>query len=566
MPKKNIYYFVTKKFIAFFLMVSILFGGLFYEFLSCIASIVLCIHLFLLFRKNKRLIFRLNLCSIAILGVSASYLLSVCWAVDSGMAFIGFVKYLPLPLFLLALMQEDRPVLDYLEMLPPAMAFMTVASAALLLFPALRRLIAPAGRLAGFIQYSNTFALFLLIALVVLCLKGKFGLWDFLLTPVFLLGILLSGSRTTFILTAISIVVLLFFVKEKKLRLYLIAIAMSAVMVAVIYVVISGDFYTIGRFLVISAGSSSLVGRLLYYRDALSIVFCRPFGTGHLGFYYLQQSIQTGLYAVRYVHNDFLQLLVDIGWVPTVLFVGAAFQAFFRKGADAKKRFLLFLISSHCFMEFNFQFIAVFMIFILLLDFRRGREYVIKYSNPIIVASLGMAAILSFYMAIPLSAYILGNIPLSGAMYPWNTDLNVSLLAAETDIEAVNARADRIIAQNQYVTVAYSAKANYYYFNGDFENMIRYKDKAIENAPLVTEEYEDYIFKLLVGEGLYRQAGDEYSAEYCRSKLNELLERFYHMKDRLSYFGEKIFDQPRFELSEETKGYLENPESVFWDN
>lgn len=562
MPKRKLLS-SKKEFLPYFLVASVLFGSLFYEFLSCIASIVLCLHLFFIARKKRRLVFKANLSSIAIISIAAFYLFSIYWAVDPGMAFLGFMKYLPLPLFLLVLMQEDKPALDALHMLPATMVFMTLVSGMLMLFPGLRRLIAPAGRLAGFIQYSNTYALLLLIALVLVCMKEKVSLKDYFYLPVFLLGILLSGSRTTFFLTAVLIVVMLFLMKEKKLKLYLLAIAATAIVAAMVYVVLSGNLYTVGRFLMISTGSSSLVGRLLYYRDALSIVRHRPFGTGYLGFYYLQQSIQTGFYNVRYVHNDFLQLLVDIGWMPTLLFVGAACQSFFQKGTDAKKRFLLFGMAAHCFMEFDFQFLAVFMIFVLLLDFRRGKEYTIRFTNPMFSVSFGMTGALSLYMAVPLFAYITGNLPLAEAMYPWNTDVNVSLLITETDMEAMNTRADRILSQNAYVTVAYSAKANYYYANGDFENMIRYKDKAIENAPLVAEEYEDYIFKLLVGEGLYHQAGDEYSAEYCRKNLDEVLEKFYGREERLSYFGKRIFDQPRLELSEETAGYLERPESVF---
>ena len=75
-----------KDFLPCFLVVVVLLGGLFYEFLSCIASIVLCLRLFFLARKNRRLIFKLNLCGIAIISISVSYLFSIIWAVDSGMA------------------------------------------------------------------------------------------------------------------------------------------------------------------------------------------------------------------------------------------------------------------------------------------------------------------------------------------------------------------------------------------------------------------------------------------------------------------------------------------------
>jgi len=114
-------------------------------------------------------------------------------------------------------MQENPSVSSALHMLPAAMVFMTLVSMVLMLFPGLRKLVAPAGRLAGFIQYSNTFALLLLIALVLVCMKNKVCLRDYFFLPIFLLGILLSGSRTTFLLTAVLVVVLLFRIKIRML-------------------------------------------------------------------------------------------------------------------------------------------------------------------------------------------------------------------------------------------------------------------------------------------------------------------------------------------------------------
>ncbi len=547
---------------AVILLASVLTAGLFYEFLSCAAAAVLCGYLLVTVKKNKRFIFNLNLCGITVITISLFYLTSSFWAIDSGMAIIGFVKFLPLPLFLLAVMQTEKKPIEYVSVIPPAALLMTVISAVLQFIPALKEYIVPAGRLSEFLQYSNTFALLLLISLIITAAKEELSVFDCISLVVFIAGIFFSGSRTVFILTAISVLVLIFLVKNKNTKIFLLTITLIVVIAAAVYAFDTGNFNNIGRFLTASLKESTFIGRILYWYDALPVILKHPFGTGYLGFYYLQQSIQTGLYSVRYVHNDFLQIILDIGWIPGLLLIITAVRSFFRKGAKAEKRLLIFVMSAHSFFDFDLQFIAVFMIFILLLDYDDGKKYEVK-SLSVFKALFAAGGVFSIYMCVPLLLYAFGSLRLSHTLYPWNTDVNISIMTNEESAEKVNNCADEILKQNNYVTVAYSAKAAYAFSDGDFVKMIEYKDKAINNAPLITEEYEDYIYMLLVGESLYMQAGDAQSAEFCRDKREKVTARFYHMKDKISYLGSLIDDQPRTELSPEIVQYIKNPQSLF---
>ena len=54
---------------------------------------------------QKKLSIRFNMLLTALLALLAGYLLSPFWAVDSGMALLGFFKFLPAALFWLLLMQ-----------------------------------------------------------------------------------------------------------------------------------------------------------------------------------------------------------------------------------------------------------------------------------------------------------------------------------------------------------------------------------------------------------------------------------------------------------------------------
>lgn len=545
-------------FLRIFLAVSLSAVGLFYEFLSCAASAALCVYLIYTAKKNRKFVFKKNLGGYTAIMIPLFYGLSAFWAVDSGMAFIGFFKFLPIALFALVIMQFKKDGMEYLDILPITAALMTVVSGVLSLIPPISEIFAPAGRLSGFMQYSNTFALIPLVSVIITAAKEKFNIIDHVYLVIFLLGILLSGSRTVFALTLLIVALLIIFHKNKRVKLTLLIITATGIAAGVLYAVLSGNFGTIGRFLTTSLGESTFVGRLLYFYDALPIILKNPFGTGYLGFYYLQQSIQTGLYSVRYVHNDFLQLMLDIGWIPSIMLVIAVIRSFFKKGASLQKRLILLVMTAHCMFDFDLQFIAVFFIYILLIDCEKGKEYKPKVFSavkqiPLIVIGCGSVYMLTVLTTAWTNAHVVSN-----ALYPFNTDVNVTLLTEETNPAQMDKYADKIISQNKYVTVAYSAKAAYAFSNGDFTNVIKFKDMAIKNAPLVYDEYEDYVIMLLKGYELYVQANDIQSAEYCRTKLIEVLNALGSIEGKMSALGKKIDDQPHTQLPQEIMQYIYN--------
>lgn len=544
-----------KGFVRIFLAASLLTVGLFYEFLSCAASALMCVYLIYTIKKNGCFVFRTSLGGITVIFISLMYGVSAFWAVDPGMAFIGFLKFIPITLLTLIIMQFKNDGMDYLDILPSTAAIMTVVSEVLSLIPPISEIFAPAGRLSGFLQYSNTFALILLVSIIITAEKDKLNILDYIYLVIFSLGILLSGSRTVFALTLLTVVLIIVFNKGKKLKLTLLIIITASTAASVLYALLSGNFDTIGRFLTTSLGESTFVGRLLYFYDALPIILKKPFGTGYLGFYYLQQSVQTGLYSVRYVHNDFLQLMLDIGWIPAIMLIVTVARSLFKKDAPFQKRLILLVMTAHCMFDFDLQFIAVFFIYILLFDSEKGKEYKLKgflatLHIPLLVIGCG-----SIYMMTALTAAWTNSYAFSNALYPYNTDVNIGLLTEETDPVQMDRYADKIISQNKYVTVAYSAKAAFAFSKGDFTNFIKFKDLAIQNAPLVYEEYEDYVIILLTGYELYIQASDIQSAEFCLTKVNELISDINSLNDRLSALGKKIDDQPQTQLPQEILQY-----------
>lgn len=544
-------------FVQCFILVSVFAMGLFHEFLSCIAGMVLCVYICVYAYKNKKLTFYMNVSSASVLLICLFYFLSCFWAVDKGSAVFGVFKFLPLLLFLLVLMQQKNDGVEYLNLLPYAGAVMTVISAILMQFSSLEEMFSIAGRLAGFFQYSNTFALFLLVSMIITVTKEKYTVVDFVLLPILLFGIIYSGSRTVFILLIVAVFSLLIFGKNKKLKLSLVITLAIVIVIAIIYAFATDKFYAIGRFLTISFTESTFVGRLLYFYDALPVIIRHPFGMGYMGYYYFQHSIQTGVYTVRFIHNDFLQLMLDIGWLPVVVFCVAILKSFFKKGTSLQKRLLMFIICAHTCFDFNFQYVAIFMIFIMLLDYKDGKKYEFSPSK-IVNISLAITLSISFlYIGIAQALCQFRQHELSNKIYPWYTQNHVVLLTDCEDFEKIEALADIIIKNNEYVSLAYNAKARCVYMQGDFENVVKYMDKAIKTSPFTKVTYDDYCQMLLNGVYLYEEVDDDYSAQFCLEKYNKVKETLEKNDERLSSLGKMINEQPETELSEEILEYAE---------
>ena len=103
-------------------------GGGYYVSVSALISVFLLFVLFyrMYFQKKVTTAWDLNMIAFAVL-VSA-YLIVSLWAVDSGMALLGFIKFLPLFLFyvLVSGQQEDRERM--ISMLPMLGCLMTLFS------------------------------------------------------------------------------------------------------------------------------------------------------------------------------------------------------------------------------------------------------------------------------------------------------------------------------------------------------------------------------------------------------------------------------------------------------
>ncbi len=536
------------------LMISLFFVGTFHEYLSCVLTIGMLLWTLRRTLKKGKLRIYSNITVWTIGCIVLFYGLSIFWAVDSGMAFIGFLKFLPVMSYLFLLLQEEKTD-DIIAMLPYVGSAMTVVSVIGMQIPMFRSFFSVADRLAGFFQYPNTFALFLLVSELVVISKKRHTKVDVVFIFVLLSGILYTGSRTVFVLTVLSNIVLIFQMKNKRIRnLAIFGVVLASLGIA-LYLGAAGKTGVIGRFLTISLTESTFLGRILYFQDALPLILKHPLGLGYMGYYYMQQSVQTGVYSVTFIHNDYLQLFLDVGWIPALLFIAAVSRSIFAKGKPFYQRVILCTMALHSFLDFNLQFIGVFMVFLLFMEYDAGREYVIKKTEVLKEICI-LASLLCIYFGIMLSLARFGRRDVAHRMYPVHTQNEIQLLIKEENIEKADKRADEILSRNKYAMIAYSAKARKAYSDGNFSQVITYKRKIFEKAPFAYEEYEEYAYMLITGIRLYQQAGDTESVQICREELQVVGDRVHNMRRKLSYLGTRIKDQPETQLPEEIERYM----------
>ena len=530
------------------------FIGLFPDYIAALSAFPLTAFALYLIIKHKSVKFSLSPAPIAVLIMVIAYALSIIWAVDSGMAAIGFVKFVPIILFVFCLIQLPDSAALIHGVFPYFITAMAIISAIGMQIPLFTDFFSVAGRLSGFLQYPNTFALLLLIGELLLVTKQKLNVLDKVCIPLSILGLFYTGSRTVFVLAILANLVCIFIGKNKKLKILVPSgLVLTAVIIAIVSVCVGG-LGVFSRFLTISLDSSTFLGRFLYWKDALPLILRHPFGLGYSGYYYIQQSIQTGVYSVMFAHNGFIQLLLDIGWIPAIAVYYSFIRPIFSKSTPAHKKLILAVTVLHTLYDFDLQFIALFMLILTFTSTDDAREISLS-SFTVATVSVSLALICG-YFGVAEALYTFGAKDACHSLYPLHTKNRITRLLAADTVAEMDSEATAILKQNKYVTVALSAKARCSYSKGDFAKVMQYKDELIRLAPFATAEYKDYCSMLITGIDLYTKAGDNKSAKICQQKLIEVYEDLMSVPEKLSVLGSKIEDLPDTELEPDVIDYI----------
>lgn len=152
-----------------FLMYTVFIYGGFYEFAVYLGGVLLIVLGIYLQYTRKRIVVRLNYTIITLLMIVIFYGISIFYAVDCGMAWIGFLKYLVLLPFLLLSIQFSSTERDrILQCIPIAGSIIVLFGIFSGITGIMKDQLFLSGRFGGTFQYSNTMALFLLIGIIIL--------------------------------------------------------------------------------------------------------------------------------------------------------------------------------------------------------------------------------------------------------------------------------------------------------------------------------------------------------------------------------------------------------------
>lgn len=530
-------------------------GG-FYATSCAITSVVLLIWLVFRCRKQNKFDLHLSDALLAVLAVVVGSGLTILWAADQGTAPWGFVHMLPLLLFSLVLLQLDKSQMSELYCLVPLSgAVMTIASFVMFWIPTTVEQVSVAGRLAGFFEYPNVFAAFLLAGLMISASSQIRNQWSFSVDAILIFGIFQSGSRTAFVMLIVMMVILCICKRERKIWLGLWGVFAICIAWSFIVPMMGGNDAT-DRYLLTSINSNTLMGRLLYYADALKIIAKHPMGLGYGGYHAVQGAYQTGYYDVIYVHNGLLQLFLDVGWIPALLMCWAIIRSFFSRGTTLTQRLLLLTIIGHSMLDFDLEYLSMWLLLLPALQFHQPKPIQIRKGGKSAIAVGLVAVAVCSWLAVSDSLYRSSQLEWCLKVTPFHSQAQIHRLTRITDAELLAEAADQLLELNPHCSVAYSAKANAAAALGNAGAMVEAKKKAISCARYHLNEYLDYFDKLHEVMIYYQSIGDMESASVCMELLQEIPIMLEDARASTSHLTEKLGDQPELMLPEAYQNIL----------
>lgn len=472
-------------------------------------------------------------------------LLTVPFAVSAGMALTGALRLAVWVLFFLyAATYSPRERADILDALAYEGAILSLLTIAAFLYDTASGIDDPNGRIDGLFQYANTWSLYLLICLVLLIMKEKRRALDWPAMAVLLCGIYLSGSRGVFLLLLPLALVWGVDRLARRRDVKTVVIAAAAVVaIGALATVLSGGL-VLDRLRAITLTSSSLNGRLLYDWDGLNMLLRHPLGLGYGGYLYRQPLEQTGVYILRYIHNEYLQAALDGGIPAGVCLAGMCAAMLLRKGAAARERAVVFAIAAHAMIDFDLQFTAVAFLLLLCGSGGRYREFVLpRLRAPsalcaVCVLALGYFSVvyaLDFFQR-PAAAY---------ALFPADLSLAEKRLQSFPDVEGAEPVADAIIASTDLSMLAWDCKLAAAARRADLSAMVEYKYQYLRLNRYRGEVYDE--FSALLANASVQ--GSEAELVRYKTLAQAVITQLEEVNRTTSFLAYRIADKPELDFS-----------------
>lgn len=475
-------------------------------------------------------------------------------AFDKGAAWIGILRIGSVFIFgLMWLNLEDQSRNDVFDALPFSGACINLIGFAAWFIPGVKDWFYGGDRLWGSMQYANTWALFLLVGIIILFCKERVSYPEWVETVVLLAGIIMTGSRSVVILTV------LFggwtFCKsraDKKTKLLVVGV--TILIVIGVQMMMKLD---IGRLAELSMNSSTLNGRLLYWQDAMSLIVRHSMGIGYMNYYFIQPQIQTGYYFTKTVHNDLLQCIMDNGMAAAIAMTILACYSLCSKKNSRRNKLIMLVLGLHSLFDFDLEFMVMACIFVMCLpDEGEQKAVSAKWVSGII----GTVGCIFVYFAIALGSDYCGNVNLSLAMYPYNTMARKELLSMENGISYQ--AADRIIEENGMIASAWEIKLQHAVEDNNCEMALNAENQMLKCAGYDLYYYNQAVLCLSHILDTTLRSGDLENGQLILSEIQSIPDKIELLKKRTSDRAWKLYEKPSFELDENIQNYIQKLEGI----
>lgn|GEM_PF-1243094 len=542
--------------------ISLALFGLFYEGTIAAISLVYLILLIIRLMRSNEFVLPKNILLAGLGAIPLFALITIPFAIDRGMASFGVIKFIIVPVFILFMALEGQSFRNRLIRCIPIMAAALTLIGLVSFFTPFKDFFFINHRFSGTFQYANAYALFLLISLIITFYESyKKNLTSILVTVNFA-GLLATGSRAVFVISFVSILIML--VKERRRGRELIPFIVPcacvlAVGAGVAYITGKADYFL--RFLQMDIKSSSMIGRLIYDFDGLKIIASNPWGLGYKGYNFYQGSVQTANYTVTYVHNELLQTALDFGVVIAIAIAAGVILEVIRKGTRTRNRIILIAVGIHCLFDWDMQFVVMILILALISDY--DKCLCLEINARARGLALGIGAVMAAVMIWLGSAGIceqFHNYKLACRIYPGLTTSQMRLVNG-TDGTDYN-MAEKICKHNKYCVVALQAMAEKSARLGDFVSMQKYGEMAVEAGRYNSSGYEIYIYFLSYAIDTCNSQGDMQSTYNYVCEVADVEKKINKVKKETSKYAGYIYDSSDIKIGSQYEQYIKDAQKL----
>ncbi len=528
------------------LLIVPLFSGLLSLFSLFLVAILCSCGILYQLKKNKRFVLPPKK-YFALLGVYwISFLVTSFYAIDKGMTVLAFFKNAVIVLFFLLFMQYEKQE-RYFQMIAYSGAGSVIVSIAMALLKV------PGvwndNRMQGVFLYANSYGLYLLLGLTILMNQVDIHKKDYFLLSLLMIGIVLTNSRAIILLTIFSMIVSLFFNKQKWKK-------MIVCMLAFLTLFVGSHYYSKldkridGKML----QSSEFLTRLMYYQDAILLIKERPFGYGYEGFYYKQSETQTGVYDSKFVHNSVLQVLLDVGFIPCICLMVMVCFSFFDKKQTKKNRLLMILIMGHSLIDIDLEY----LIFVLMMILMIPEEEKTSFTQITSVKWIFYTTTLLYtWLLLGEIGYKTKDYEFTYQVVPFHTEALQERLYSVAEEEEQFKLAKKIYRLNQNVSGVYEAFSNHEQKEKNFDKALVYEKKRLALNKYTMYNYIMYADFLSKAFHYYRGEKNLEKMKEYGSEVLQIESRIQEVLNETNPLCYRTIHPPQLEMPQELREFIQ---------